>query len=294
MPPYSPATRAVSPAGPRPRAFTLIELLVVIAVIAILAMIAVPNFLDAQLRAKVASATCDMESLGAALEAYQITHHAYPPNWIDLTPVDPAALAQPAGPKIVPWTRLVLEDGRWLCETEASALRRLGAPATAATSAPVAASPSPPGLLGGYQAAFDSYAYVSRPGMRLAQAAFFYNGAALRRLTTPVAWVAGFPRDPFAGDVFARPFASPSSAAGPEPTLWEIAPLRPYGYYNLTALHPDGVALQGFGRTLPWILMSDGPDVHPSLIHPLSAFPALYDPTNGATSDGDLVVLPDG
>ena len=54
------------------RAFTLIELLIVIAIIAILALIAVPNFLEAQIRAKVSRATADMRSLATAMEAYAV------------------------------------------------------------------------------------------------------------------------------------------------------------------------------------------------------------------------------
>jgi prepilin-type N-terminal cleavage/methylation domain-containing protein len=49
--------------------FTLIELLIVVAIIAILAAIAVPNFLEAQTRAKVSRALSDMRSLTTAVEA---------------------------------------------------------------------------------------------------------------------------------------------------------------------------------------------------------------------------------
>jgi prepilin-type N-terminal cleavage/methylation domain-containing protein len=60
------------------RAFTLIELLIVVAIIAILAAIAVPNFLEAQTRAKVSRSAADMRSLETALEAYRIDHNNYP------------------------------------------------------------------------------------------------------------------------------------------------------------------------------------------------------------------------
>ena len=59
-------------------AFTLIELLIVVAIIAILAAIAVPNFLEAQVRAKVSRVKSDMRSMATALEAYRIDNTKYP------------------------------------------------------------------------------------------------------------------------------------------------------------------------------------------------------------------------
>jgi len=63
----------------RKRGFTLIELLIVVAIIAILAAIAIPNFLEAQVRSKVSRCRADMRSLSTALEAYRVDNNKYPP-----------------------------------------------------------------------------------------------------------------------------------------------------------------------------------------------------------------------
>ena len=61
--------------------FTLLELLIVVAIIAILAAIAVPNFLEAQTRSKVARVRADFRTIATALEAYAVDNNDYPRNW---------------------------------------------------------------------------------------------------------------------------------------------------------------------------------------------------------------------
>jgi prepilin-type N-terminal cleavage/methylation domain-containing protein len=62
------------------KAFTLIELLIVVAIIAILAAIAVPNFLEAQIRSKVSRVKSDLRTFATAIEAYSVDYNNPPPE----------------------------------------------------------------------------------------------------------------------------------------------------------------------------------------------------------------------
>ncbi len=70
------------------KGFTLIELLIVVAIIAILAAIAVPNFLEAQVRAKVTRTVSDMRTVGIGIRVYAVDNNAPPyfdwPPWFVL------------------------------------------------------------------------------------------------------------------------------------------------------------------------------------------------------------------
>lgn len=65
----------------RSRAFTLIELLIVVAIIGILAAIAVPNFLNARVRALVARTYADMKAVTHGFELYRLDHGDWVPDY---------------------------------------------------------------------------------------------------------------------------------------------------------------------------------------------------------------------
>ena len=65
------------------KGFTLIELLIVVAIIGILAAIAVPNFMNARTRAKVAKVLSDMRAMGQGQEMYSLDWGTYTENHHD-------------------------------------------------------------------------------------------------------------------------------------------------------------------------------------------------------------------
>jgi len=184
----------------RTSGFTLIELLIVVAIIAILAAIAVPNFLEAQVRAKVSRVKSDQRALATAIEAYTLDN--------DRAPID-------------------CNYGRDL----------------------------------GLWAQFD-------------------RDAAFNSLTTPVAYMASIPKDPFR-------LTSPTRSSAGDPLLSERA------FHYLCMLDPPltGNRRVAYTKGFIWYMYSPGPSrvhVYPWL-HDMVAdrSPAnIYDPTNGTVSIG--------
>jgi len=292
----------------RAPAFTLIELLFVVATIAILAAIAVPNFLEAQVRSKVARSLDDLHALGAALEAYFIEQRAYPPNLATMVIVRSGAPIEAGGRAPVLFHRIELSDNRWLCETSESLRLRTGwspaAPANPPSSPADAGAPMPPPRPPGPSPGSGvPLSYTGAPILLPPTPAPFgeyplsYNGIALTRLTTPVPYLGSFPTDPFFPRGYARAYAfrnQPPGAAAPTsataPRFIDWTDVAAFGYCNFTAVEPDGLSIPAFGRSVTYVLTSVGPDRAPSFTDPAQPFPAIYDPTNGIPSAGDLVL----
>jgi general secretion pathway protein G len=65
-------------ANPQASGFTVVELLVATAIIVTIAAIAIPNFLAAVERAKIARAVGDIHAIGTSILGYQLVNGKYP------------------------------------------------------------------------------------------------------------------------------------------------------------------------------------------------------------------------
>lgn len=177
--------------------FTLIELLIVVAIIGILAAIAVPNFLNAQMRALMARTYADLKAISSAMEMYRMDNGSYSPDY----------------------------DSGMV-----------------------------PGVTNVSQNEYLTYA----------------------KLTTPVAYMASVPLDPFFGSSVTRGMHPKSMAffqyAGPYGGIENPrVPWRPSGtIYTITSLGPDRVDQMG------WSYSHD------------TAYKIAYSASNGLKSAGDI------
>lgn len=269
----------------RHRGFTLIELLTIVSVIAILAAIAVPNFLEAQVRSKISRARSDMAMISAALESYRLDHGFYPRQTTPIHPVEvrflhanlqsksrqgaPTLLdeifsAAPT-PTPTPQSELGMEmmmgvEDMGMMELGMLANARNPQSQTSISADEVATS-----------AALVRNGFIYSP----------YGGNGLFALTSPVSYISVESlRDPFAdGGLGTRGGWGYSSYELP------IAPV--FNYVNFQQIDPLGWKIDGLGQQLPYALFSAGPSKSMPMFPFLPVEPAVfYDPTNGTVSSG--------
>lgn len=222
----------------RRSAFTMLELLIVVMIIAVLAGISVPNFLEAQVRAKVARARSDLAAIVAAAEHYRLDNHEYPPNpaWVD------KMLNSAIFPGVEDFGT-VDELNAW---TESA---RLSVPSAM------------------YSITGGGYGYY---GSNPAEQSPFIIDGTQSALTTPIQYL---------GTAFDDPFGS-----------WRN---DQYFCVNWDSVVPGGLQVPPYHRNpIPYAVLSYGPNAGLEMLLPTNIGYIPYDPTNGTTSNGDILDFP--
>ncbi|MBI1290662.1 prepilin-type N-terminal cleavage/methylation domain-containing protein [bacterium] len=240
-------------------AFTMLELLMVVAIIAILAAIAVPNFLEAQTRSKVARVRMDMADTSAALEAYMADWRSYPVHQ----------------PGIALYYRAITIDR--LQRPLAGYAEDVGYGWGGGWGRGDVFDAVPPGFLETSQKDQVTTAAL-KPAIAAAAGSW-----ALTRLTTPTAYLAGtVPLDVFA-DERTRPL-----------TYINVADLDAEFPAILERVQPRRFVLLSFGPDVDSNSVGSQPagateyPISKSTLHPVIGPYLPYDPTNGTISRGEL------
>jgi len=297
----------------RQESYTLIELLIVVAIIAIMAAIAIPNFLEAQIRSKVARVVTNQSMIAAALDTYYVDYEQYPFNNLLGEAVVPRSdVRRPTRARpMVYFSEREFFEPEELAQIASGTRETTGAlettrmipmPPRNLTFEPYRSSVEPTTVTVVREIPYSSeiplrphpWQFCNQCGTVNAQTVtncaecgrqlgpsdryMIYNqslnGAVLSILTTPVAYLPTEVNE----DVFnrrrGRRYTKPTT----------------FLYVNYLQIHPDGVAIPLVGRRAHYAIISYGPDTSLNYIH---SYPvpqiSIYDPTNGTISKGDII-----
>ncbi len=279
--------------APSRRGFTFLELMTVILCIGIICAIAVPNFLEAQVRSKVTRSKVELLSISAALEAYYSDYLAYPPN-IEPFPAAPGWTEPPVSrlkAKLRPFPAAPSQSDKPVSQRNPYGYRDMpgmqGAPEPFMTNSYNAfvysgfSNPTPVDQetshllrphLEPYGSVEDLARIFSHPNMSPPSGVdlstrMALNAPALAALLAPTPYLGAMPYDPF-----------------------QNKKNYPYTYFNYSPYDTREDWLLPAGFSPPhYLLMSNGPDTGPTLANPYDGVFISYNPTNGTVSSGDIL-----
>lgn len=233
--------------------FTLIELMFVISIIAVLAAIGVPNFLEAQVRAKASKARSDMAFISVGLENYRLDYGSYP---VATEPIKDFEIKILTKMPSIKQSQNSFESEILFEEMSPFHNDEITTPSSEQT--------------------IQNLEYENKINKLLTEQNIKFSPLSdnvFSALTTPIAYCSKtyFP------DVFHREY------------FGDYSIINNYKFLNLLQIDSRGRDIDQIGKNLPYLLFSIGPH---SVYYPLPIPPfkdvVLYDPTNGTVSEGFL------
>lgn len=298
--------------------FTLIELIIVVTIIATLAAIGVPNFFQAQIRAKAASVVTNQAIIAAALDSYYVDYEQYPmnnlleeaavpasgagarPGAVPPSPPDIAffPFAEPERPPTVsttyettgPRTAVPIPGAPVLPMRRLPMQRytyRAGEATTRTIVREIPYSPDIPitvypwrvcSRCGRVNAETESKCIQCGHTLGPSERYMIYSQSLNGSVLSVLTTPIAYLPTEVNDDVFNREYGG------------RYVQPQAFSYIDYLQINPKGMAIPPYGPNVHYAIISHGPDLRRNYIN---SYPTphvvMYDPTNGTVSAGDII-----